>query len=712
MKKNTLLLAGLLSFNMAVAQEIKPYGALPSKAQVAWNDMEYYMFIHFGPNTFTNKEWGHGDEDPKVFNPTHVDARQWARTAKLAGMKGIVLTAKHHDGFCLWPSKYSTHTVRESAWKDGKGDILKELSAACKEYGLKFGVYLSPWDRNHPEYGTATYNQVFANTLNEVLSNYGPVFEQWFDGANGGNVKQPYDWNLFHSVVYKNQPNAVIFSDVGPGCRWVGNENGIAGTTNWSTLNVKGFAPGADGPPAKSLNEGNEDGEQWIPAECDVSIRPGWFYSRDTDDKVKSVSHLLDIYYGSVGRNGNLILNVPVDRDGVIHPNDSTRLMELRKVLDASFKDNLAKKAVVTVTNTRTNNAAVKVANLTDGTNATYWATTDAAKNTVITLTYKKPITFNRVVLQEYIALGQRVQNFSVEILENGKLKEIARETTIGHKRMLRLPDYTTTQVRINILDAKAAPVISEVQLYKAPGLLATPEISRVANGRVFLSCASADPAVHYTLDGTEPTMKSPEFIGVIVPKNVQHGQVQGLTVTPSVKDATVLSLPGVGVVKAKAFLKDGSSSETATANFDVAPAKWTVLSADAAVTDHAAAKAIDGLPVTLYITDSKEGTKYPHELRIDLGESLSLKGFTYLPPTGEGAKGVVYGYEFYTSTDGKNWGSPVAKGQFANIKNNPVLQSILFGAVNARYIRFVALSPANDGDGQAAVAELGVITR
>lgn len=684
MKKSTLLLAGLLGFNMAMAQDIKPYGALPSKAQVAWNDLEYYMFIHFGPNTFTNKEWGHGDEDPKVFNPTHLDARQWARTAKLAGMKGIVITAKHHDGFCLWPSKYSTHTVRESAWKNGKGDVLKELSAACKEYGLKFGVYLSPWDRNHPEYGTETYNQVFANTLTEVLSSYGPVFEQWFDGANGGNIKQPYDWNLFHGVVYKHQPNAVIFSDVGPGCRWVGNESGIAGTTNWSTLNVKGFTPGAGGPPTKSLNEGNEDGEQWIPAECDVSIRPGWFYSPETNDKVKSVSHLLDIYYGSVGRNGNLILNVPVDRDGLIHPNDSTRLMELRKVLDASFKDNLAQKAVVTATNTRSGNAAVKLANLTDGTNATYWATGDDARTTAITLTYQKPITFNRVVLQEYIALGQRVQNFSVEILENGQWKEVAKETTIGHKRILRLPDYTTTQVRINILDAKAAPVISEVQLYKAPELLATPQIARGKDGNVAITCASEDVSIHYTLDGTTPTQRSPKY--------------------PVAKKEQVVAvvLPRGGVVKAKAFRNDGSSSEMVKAAFDVAPAKWTVQPADANT-------AIDGDATTIYRTDA---TKYPHELQVDLGETLSLKGFSYLPPAGDGAKGVVYGYAFYTSADGKNWGNPVASGQFANIKNNPVLQSVSFKATKARYIRFVAVSPASEADAQAGIAELGVITR
>ena len=686
MKKNTLLLAGLLGFNMAMAQEIKPYGALPSKAQVSWNDMEYYMFIHFGPNTFTNKEWGHGDEDPKVFNPTHLDARQWARTAKAAGMKGIVITAKHHDGFCLWPSKYSTHTVRESAWKDGKGDVLAELSAACKEYGLKFGVYLSPWDRNHPEYGKPGYNQVFANTLNEVLSSYGPVFEQWFDGANGGNIKQPYDWNLFHSVVYKNQPNAVIFSDVGPGCRWVGNENGIAGTTNWSTLNVKGFAPGANGPATRSLNEGNEDGEQWIPAECDVSIRPGWFYSPETNDKVKSVSSLLDIYYGSVGRNGNLILNVPVDRDGLIHPNDSTRLMELRRVLDASFKNNLAKRAVVTATNTRSNNKAVKVSNLNDGTNTTYWATTDDATTTTITLTYKQPVTFNRLVLQEYIALGQRVKAFNVEVLEQGAWKQIASETTIGHKRILRLKDYTTTQVRINILDVKAAPVISEVQLFKAPGLLTLPQIGRTADGKVWIHSESGDPDIHYTLDGSEPTVKSPKYISA---------------------ETTVINLPRGGVVRAKAFLDNGkTASETVTATFDIAAAKWKVISPEAAAKDNDPAKAIDGSNATVYVAGNKG---YPHELQVDLGETLSLKGFTYTPPVGGG---IIYGYEFYTSTDGKNWGSPVASGQFANIKNNPVQQTVAFKKTSARYIRFVATSPADEKQPQAAIAELGVITR
>src|SRR5690554_2626365 len=253
---------------------LAPYGALPSPDQVTWQKMEYYMFIHFGPNTFTDKEWGDGKEDPKVFNPTNLDARQWARTAKEAGMKAIIITAKHHDGFCLWPSEYSTHTVRESSWKNGKGDILKDLSEACKEYGLKFGVYLSPWDQNHPSYGTPEYNDIFAKTLEEVLTNYGDIFEVWFDGANGegpNGRKQEYDWPLFRSVVFKHQPNTIIFSDIGPGTRWIGNESGFAGETNWSTLNIEGFGVGNKAPAKEVLNTGNENGSHWIPGEADRS---------------------------------------------------------------------------------------------------------------------------------------------------------------------------------------------------------------------------------------------------------------------------------------------------------------------------------------------------------------------------------------------------------------------------------------------------------
>lgn len=694
MKKNNLLLAALLTGTAAFtqAQDIKPYGALPSKAQLQWQEMEYYMFIHFGPNTFTDKEWGHGDEDPKVFNPTQLDAQQWARTAKAAGMKGIIITAKHHDGFCLWPSKYSTHTVRESSWKEGKGDVLAELSAACKANGLKFGVYLSPWDRNHPKYGTPEYNQIFANTLTEVLSNYGEVFEQWFDGANGegpGGKKQVYDWPLFHSVVYKLQPQATIFSDVGPGCRWVGNENGYAGKTNWSTLNVKGFSPGAGGPPQAVLNTGNEDGEQWIPAECDVSIRPGWFYSPATDDKVKSVAKLLDIYYGSVGRNGSFLLNVPVDRRGLIHANDSTRLMELRRVLDASFKTNLALRAKVTASDTRTNNKKVNTAYLTDGNNSTYWATKEEALQADITLETAHPVSFNRIVLQEYLPLGQRVKAFTVEVWQNGTFKEIARETTIGHKRILRLPAMTATKIRVRILDAKASPVISEIQLYQAPEVLERPAVSRDRMGTVTISCTSPDPLIRYTTDGSEPTAAAAIY-------------------------KAPFALPKGGIVKAKSFIDNNrQSSETVTASYDIAPAAWSV-TADGSAKGYEAAKAIDGDPATFWQSgQSATGTGYPHELSVDLGNTQTLKGFAYTPAKQAHGSGTFAGYAFYASEDGQNWGTPVATGTFDNIRNNPVRQEVLFKKiVSARYIKLVALQPANEQEKWATVAELEIITR
>ncbi|MCB0655006.1 MAG: alpha-L-fucosidase [Saprospiraceae bacterium] len=453
------------------SQTLQPYGQLPTKDQLDWQELEYYMFIHFGPNTFTDKEWGMGNEDPKVFNPTHLDANQWAATAKKAGMKGIIITAKHHDGFCLWPSKYSTHTVRESAWKNGKGDVLRELSKACKKYGLLFGVYLSPWDRNHPAYGTPEYNQIYANTLREVHENYGQVFEQWFDGANGegpSGKKQEYDWPLFHKTVLDIHPHCIMFSDVGPGCRWVGNERGYAGVTNWSTLNVEGFTPGAGSPPLQVLNKGVEDGEKWVPAECDVSIRPGWFYSPSTDDQVKSLKELTDIYFASVGRNGNFLLNVPVDREGLIHPNDSTRLMEFRQLLDAAFARNLILNKIVQ-TSSNYSDPGSQPNHLTDGKPETFWAAATIKAEMVIPV--NPADTFNVLSLEEYLPLGQRVKSFAVDIWKDGQYQLIARQTTIGHKRLLRFPALSTDKIRIRILDGKDVPVLREVELYYAKDL-------------------------------------------------------------------------------------------------------------------------------------------------------------------------------------------------------------------------------------------------
>lgn len=310
-------MTSLLAFALMMKSDIPPLGPLPTKSQLAWQNMEMNAFVHFGPNTFTDVEWGGGNEDPNLFNPTALDCGQWVRTLKQAGFKGVIITAKHHDGFCLWPSKLSTHTVAFSKWKDGKGDVLKELSQACRHYGLKMGVYLSPWDRNHPTYGTPAYNQVFVGMLKEVLTNYGPIFEVWFDGANGegpNGKNQVYDWPLFHATVRKYQPNAVMFSDAGPDIRWVGNEEGHAGLTSWSMIPSGRYHPGTA--LYAELSEGSASGDLWVPAECDVSIRPGWFYHPHEEDKNRTPDNLLNLYEASVGRNSLLLLNIPPDRRG------------------------------------------------------------------------------------------------------------------------------------------------------------------------------------------------------------------------------------------------------------------------------------------------------------------------------------------------------------------------------------------------------------
>ncbi|MDR2563699.1 MAG: alpha-L-fucosidase [Prevotellaceae bacterium] len=457
----------------ACGQNVEPPQArtqIPSEHQLEWQKLEYYMFVHFGPNTFTDMEWGHGTEDPKVFNPTALDCSQWASTAKAAGMKGIIITAKHHDGFCLWPSKYSTHTVRESSWKEGQGDVLRELSEACREYELKFGVYLSPWDRNHPDYGTPEYNEVFVKMLGEVLGDYGEVFEQWFDGANGegpNGKKQVYDWEKFNETVRTLQPQAVIFSDVGPGCRWIGNERGSAGETNWSMLNTDGFAPGADAPKAKVLNEGEIDGAKWLPGEADVSIRPGWFYSESTDDKVKSLQELIKIYHNSVGRNANLLLNVPPDRRGLIHPADSIRLVEFGKWIKESFANNLLAGAEASADKVRgKKNGLFDVKYTIDANFDTYWTTNDEQTSASLQFDLKEDKSFDCIVIQEYIPLGQRVKAFSVEYLDGDKWTLIDRQTTIGYKRILHFPTITARKIRINIEEALPCPTIAEIGLY------------------------------------------------------------------------------------------------------------------------------------------------------------------------------------------------------------------------------------------------------
>lgn len=442
-----------------------PFGATPSSQQLAWHALEYYAFVHFNMNTFTDEEWGHGDESPDTFHPTQLDCRQWARVAKAAGMKGIILTAKHHDGFCLWPSQHSTHTVAQSSWRDGQGDVLRELSEACAEYGLKFGVYLSPWDRNHPDYGTDAYNEVFQATLREVLTGYGEVFEVWFDGANGegpNGKKQVYDWPAFISVVRETQPQAVIFSDAGPDVRWVGNERGYAGETNWSTLNRDDYHPGT--PRYRELTSGNRRGTHWVPAEADVSIRPGWYYHASQDTAVKSVDALWDIYLGSVGRNANLLLNLPVDRRGLVHEVDSARLMGLKARLDSVFGRNLALAQPAEADHGR--GAGFEATRATDGDPDTYWATPDSVTAAALSVRLPAPADLRYFVLQEHIALGQRIDSFSIEVWQDDTWHYLTGGTTIGYKRILETPGVRTDRFRVRIHRAMAAPTLTEVAAY------------------------------------------------------------------------------------------------------------------------------------------------------------------------------------------------------------------------------------------------------
>ncbi len=461
----TVLVAGSCSVRPPA-----PYGALPSDAQLKWQKMETNMFIHFGPNTFTSAEWGDGTESADVFAPSDLDCRQWAATAKAVGMKGIIITAKHHDGFCLWPNPVSGHTVAQSSWRDGQGDVLKELSEACREYGLEFGVYVSPWDRNDPHYGTDEYNDVFRRTLEDVLGRYGEVFEQWFDGAcgEGPNGKvQVYDWNLFNSTVYKMQPDAVIFSNVGPGCRWVGNEYGSAGSTCWGTMNVSWLSSGGN-IDRGILNSGEMNGEKWVPAETDVSIRPGWFWRESENSRLKSLGNLMKIYYESVGRNSLLLLNVPPDTRGHIYEADSLRLMAFRAALDYVLSVNYAEGAMISASDVRGDSEMFSPANLLDEDYDSYWAVDDGITTPYVTLEFDSPRTFNRVMLQEYIPLGQRVYSFTVEAMsEDGEWTEIARETTIGYKRIVLVPQTTAVALRVNITGSLACPVLNRLALYQ-----------------------------------------------------------------------------------------------------------------------------------------------------------------------------------------------------------------------------------------------------
>ena len=543
-------------------------GPVPNENQLRWQDMEMYAFIHYSLNTYTDQEWGFGNEDPKLFNPSDLDCRQWARVCKQAGMKGIIFTAKHHCGFCMWPSKYTEYSVKNSPWKNGQGDVVRELADACREEGLKFAVYLSPWDRNHQEYGKPAYVTYFRNQLRELLTQYGDIFEVWFDGANGGDGwygganetrkidrTTYYQWPETYKMIRELQPNCLIWNDGSDrgDLRWVGTEAGNIGETNWSLLNHDGEVTWS------MLHYGLETGDSWVPGETNTSIRPGWFYHDTENEHVKSLSKLMDTYYKSVGRNSTLLLNFPIALNGRIHPTDSLRGIAFNKMIQEVFKTDLAKKAKIK----------------TQG-------------NTTI-IDFKKPTAINRFVVEEDIRYGQRVKKFALETLVDGQWQPLKDElverlrvgdgtsgmngdglTTIGHRRIICFPTVKATKLRFTILDSKCEPIITRTSVYLAPEL--TADIPDSGEKR--------SSGLHY-------------------------------------------------------FFSD------------------------------------------------------PKQMMIDWETEQTITAFRYLPPQ-DTREGLVTHYSLWASTDWANW-TKLASGEFSNIVNNPIWQTIKFAPTKAKILRLDA---------------------
>lgn len=468
-----------------------PYGALPTQNQLEWQQNNIYAFIHFGLNTFTDKEWGYGDEDPALFNPKDFDADQIVKSIAQGGFKGIVLTCKHHDGFCLWPTKTTTHNITKSPFRDGKGDMVKEIEQACRKYGLKFGVYLSPWDRNAPSYGSQEYVKMYRAQLTELLTQYGDVFEIWHDGANGGdgyyggarerrNIDRStyYNWPSIWELERKLQPKALIFGDIGADLRWVGNERGYAGDPCWQTFtpesNIPGKAPSNGTIKSELSTNGTRDGKYWMPAEVDFSIRPGWFWHANQNDKVRTALNLWDHYFLSAGRGASMLLNVPPDKDGLVYKTDSIQLKLFGDILKAAFANNLAKGATAKPSNIRGGDKKeYGPENLFDADQFTYWSTDNEIHTPDITIQLKGEQTFDIIQLKENTKLGQRIDSLVVDGWMDGSWKVLDGASSIGSNRLIRLPSkITTDKLRIRIIASPVCPALSEVGLFNQPPLV------------------------------------------------------------------------------------------------------------------------------------------------------------------------------------------------------------------------------------------------
>lgn len=675
---------------------LAPLEPVPSAGQLAWHDMEMYAFVHFTINTFTGKEWGYGDEKPELFNPSDFDADDLVRTLAEAGMKGVVLTCKHHDGFCLWPTRTTRHSVASSPWKQGKGDVVKDVSRACKKYGLKFGIYLSPWDRNAVSYGTPEYIRMYREQLKELSTGYGPLFLAWFDGANGGDGyyggarekrsidrSTYYQWNKTWGELKKRQPRAVVFSDVGPDLRWVGNESGYAGYPCWATYTPVPLQAGTEPAPGTVRyqlgTEGTVNGKYWIPAEVDVSIRPGWFWHEHENSRVRTPENLLNLYFNSVGRGANLNLNVPPDRRGRIHEEDKKSLSGFRALLDELYSRNFASGARAEASSSTNGYGAKWVL---DRKRATYWAAGPKDAQPSVTLKLPETSTFDVIRLAEPVQLGQRIRKFRVDVREDGRFVKWVEGSSVGARVILKGKPVTTDEVRVVLEDSKAVPALCEVSLWKYPVLLHAPEIKGNRDGRVTLA-STAGAVTRYTTDGSDPGPDSPVY-------------------------EKPFMLPSGGTVKAVSEYR-GKSSSVATSVIPVPTRDWKVLAGERRAS--APELAFDGDPATLWHTHAAQGELPPPQaLDIDMGREVNVAAVIYTPRRNS-ARGTIDRYAVYLSRDGKDWGAPVAEGEFSNIRANPVPQRIdLKAPVRSRYLRFVGKRVLEGS--HVAVGELGVVEK
>ncbi len=668
MKPALFALLSLLPLAAGAAAPPAPCGAVPSERQINWQRMEWYAFVHFGLNTYTNREWGYGNESPSLFNPTGFQASEIVATFKKAGMKGMIYTAKHHDGFCTWPTQSTTHNITQSPWKNGQGDVVQEFAQACQKEGLKFGVYISPWDRNCASYGTSGYRSVYYKQIEELLTQYGPIFEIWFDGANGGdgyyggacekrNIGSADDYYGYQDIVKmvrSMQPDCIVWGAANHGdAVWGGSEKGHVPYPCWS------------------VTKPNTPKERWMPLEGDTPInRAGWFWHPGQQDKTKSPKELMQVYMTSVGRGANLILNLAPDRQGKLCPEDVDALLQFGESLRQMLSHDMALGAKAKASEVRGNDSRFAASKVVDGDIESYWCPDDGSTTGHIELRLKKPACFDVVRIREQIRLGQRVKRFQIDAWVNGQWKTVDREgETIGNQVLRQLAEpVVSNRLRVRITSARACPCISEISLLKMPRQLPAPTITKRGDS-VHISLR-AGCSTHYTTDGSMPDAKSPACP----------------------KDGVITAKEGSIVKAVHIDLADGECGPLASLPIGLSSTGWTSSTPGAKA-------AFDDDASTIW-----NAADAPASITVDLGKKTRIAAFSYLPRQDGQAEGMTDRYVFELSLDGNQW-VKAAEGEFSNILANPITQTIkLKKTATARYFRFTG-TRAVEGKG-ISVAE------